>query len=179
MIFLILSKEDDELIVHIYTEYNPLLKCMARKIVGNDFTADDMVQDTIIKLMSHLPTLQKLEQKALVSYCVRTVESVSFDYLYDVSRRKRSQRSQEECYRIPALLPDELLERDEIADHVKTMLSELSQLDRHLLIYKYFMCFSHKQIGYLLGIEPKYISTYVKRARDRAKRILKKKGDYV
>lgn len=176
MILFVLSDSDNDLIVHIYTYYNPLLHHMARRIVRDEYIAEDMVQEAIIRLMDHLPTLKVLEQKALVSYCVRTIESVCFKYLYKASRRKRSE---EEISRVPEFLPDELLERDEIAGHVKTTLAELSHLDRHLLIYKYFMDLSYKQIGQMLGIEPKYIGTYIKRARDRAGRILKKKGDYV
>ena len=172
MIFLLLPNENNKLLIQIYMGYYPLLKYMARRIVNDNFTADDMVHETIVKLIRYLPKLQKLERKALLTYCVRTVESVSISYIRKESRRKRVINDQN-----PDFLPEELIERDEIKGKVNTVLSELSQLDRHLLIYKYVMGYSHKQIGCLLGMEPKYISTYIKRARDRAKRILIKKGD--
>ena len=172
MILLLLSEEEDKLLIQIYRGYYPLLKHMARGIVNDSFTADDMVHEAILKLIRYLPNLQKLERKALMAYCVRTVESVCISYIRKESRRKIVLNDQ-----TIEFLPEELIEKDEIKEKVNNVLSELSQLDRHLLIYKYIMGYSHKEIGCLLGIEPKYISTYIKRARDRAKRILMEKGD--
>lgn len=172
MIFLLLPNENNKLLIQIYTGYYPLLKYMAHRIVNDSFTADDMVHEAILKLIRYLPKLQKLERKALMAYCVRTVESVCISYIRKESRRKIVLNDQ-----TIEFLPEELIEKDEIKEKVNNVLSELSQLDRHLLIYKYVMGYSHKEIGCLLGIEPKYISTYIKRARDRAKRILIEKGD--
>lgn len=173
MILFIFSEEEMALLMQIYTDYYPLLKFTARRIVNNNDTADDMVQDSIIKLMNYLTTLQKLNKNQLISYCVRTVESVSISYIrHESTRRKKPLETQ-----VPEYMPAELIEIDEVKNTVNTMLSKLSQQDRHLLIYKYFMNYSNKEIGYLLGIETKQVSTYIQRARERAKRILEKTGD--
>lgn len=176
MIFLF-TTEENAILSKIFRDHYSLMNYMAYKITDDRFTADDMVQDTMIKLMDYLPTLLKLNKNELASYCARTVETVSITYMRKEISRKKRQGTQDS--RVPAIMPEELIEQDDIRRAVNTMLTKLSPLDRHLLIYKYFMGYRYKQIGKLLGIEPKYIGTYLQRARDRAKRLLGGKGDYL
>lgn len=176
MIFLF-TTEENAILSKIFRDHYSLMNYMAYKITDDRFAADDMVQDTMIKLMDYLPTLLKLNKNELASYCARTVETVSITYMRKEISKKKRQGTQDS--RVPAIMPEELIEQDDIRRAVNTMLTKLSPLDRHLLIYKYFMGYRYKQIGKLLGIEPKYIGTYLQRARDRAKRLLGGKGDYL
>lgn len=175
MIILLFTTEENAILTKIYQDYYPLMKYMAFKLVHDGFIADDMVQDAFVRLIDYLPTVVKLNENKLASYCVRTVESVSIDYI----RRENSRRKYTDGRRIPEFRPEELIEQDEIKKEVHSVLAKMSQLDRHLLHYKYFMNYRYKEIGRLLGIDPKYIGTYIQRARDRAKRLLGGRGDYL
>lgn len=167
MMMFLFTTEENAILSKIFQEYYSLMNYMAYKIVGDRFTADDMVQDAMIKLMDYLPVLLGLNKNELASYCARTVETVCITYMRkELSRRKREENQER---RLPAIMPEELIEQDDVRDAVNSMLAKLSPLDRHLLVYKYFMCYRYKQIGELLGIEPRYIGTYLQRARDRAK----------
>lgn len=151
------------------------MKYMAFKLVHDGYIADDMVQDAFVRLIDCLPTVVKLNENKLATYCVRTVESACIDYI----RKENSRRKYAAKPHVPKYSPEELIEQDEIREVVNSMLAKMSQLDRHLLEYKYFMGYRYKEIGRLLGIEPRYIGTYIQRARDRAKRLLGGRGDYL
>lgn len=142
MMMFLFTTEENAILSKIFQEYYSLMNYMAYKIVGDRFTADDMVQDAMIKLMDYLPVLLGLNKNELASYCARTVETVCITYMRkELSRRKREENQER---RLPAIMPEELIEQDDVRDAVNSMLAKLSPLDRHLLVYKYFMCYRYK-----------------------------------
>ena len=170
----ILGKAASDLLLNIMEKYYPLLISRAMRIMDDYYLAEDMVQETLIRLIDYMPKIRELDEQARVAYCVRTLETVCYMYLR--KEKKKFIPSKYKSYTQPT--PEELLERVEVKSVVHTMLTNLSVRDRKLLIYKYFLDYDNKMIGMLLDMKTKDVSTYLRRAREHAlKELQKMRGD--
>ena len=168
----ILDNEDDRnFLESIYVKYYPILKYTAANICGMDM-AGDVIQTSFLKLINHLDTLKELEEKPLVTYLVYTVKSTAIDY-----QRKASQqnRIKQKLMYHPSYYdsPDSI----SFGVEIENILSQLSERDRDLLVYCYFLDFDQKEIAKMMGINPTNIRMAISRARKRALELRKKEGE--
>lgn len=184
-IILAIENEDDRnLMLKIYQECYPLMKSKAYKIVNDLHLADDVVQDAVIKLIDRLPVIRNLNKSQITAYVCRTVNSVAIDFY------RRNMKGDSKIKFSPyADLADEL-EDDSMSPHERyekmqeyemlgTALLQLSERDKDLLYYKYYLELSDKEIAYLLDMEHTNVRVSLNRARKRAKTILSKAGGTV
>lgn len=170
---LILSEEDESFLIEIYTEYYPLFKWIAINIVHDDTLADDLVQDSIVRLISNLTKIKKTGNP--VSYCAKTVHRTCINYIQKKQRRHHILSKQKV---IDATSHDLSLEDNaETKDDVLFLFNELDDRDWLLLYHKYMMDCDNTEIGKVLGIKPRSVSTYLTRAKQRAKELLTKRGN--
>lgn len=173
-LFLSLSPEDEDLLLDIYQNKYPILFSAAFRIVKDKNTADDMVQDAVVKLMKDIPKLRTFSKDHRIAYSVLTVQHLSISYLRKYKRRLYNTFDwMDKVF----LTPAEIVEKDEDKASVHSMLNQLKPRDRLLLVYKYFMEYNNKEIGRLLNIKSRYVSTYIKRAREAAFEVMQNRGD--
>lgn len=179
-IILAIENEDDRnLMLRIYTAYYPLMKSKAYNIVHDFIVADDIVQDAVVKLIDRLPTIRKLGKQQIVAYVCRTVNSVAIDY-----HRKNSKGENKESLSLTGYdefednsqSPPEIYERLEEYEKLGKALSKLSDRDKDLLYYKYYINLSDMEIAHLLGLEHTNVRVSLSRARNRARVIISKMG---
>ncbi|MGL5353598.1 MAG: RNA polymerase sigma factor [Clostridium sp.] len=76
------------------------------------------------------------------------------------------------------LIDDKAVEEEMIqkenSKEIKTSLNELKEENRALLIFKYEMDLSYRDIGLLLGINESTVKTYLYRARNKYKDVWQK-----
>jgi RNA polymerase sigma-70 factor, ECF subfamily len=90
---------------------------------------------------------------------------------------KRSQRVQPTMDEtvMENLLADETLEQqvltNELREEVQHVLNALKESYRNLIVMKYFMDLSYREIGLLLGLDEKTVKTYLFRARAKFKSV--------
>lgn len=98
----VVSDSDREFILSIYKKFYPQMKYQILHVVGKCNNADDLIQDTVIRLIAHIELLQVLQENQIMMYAVKTAKSVALDYM-----RKNSVRGKWQYY------PEEY---EEIAD---------------------------------------------------------------
>lgn len=170
---LLLNEEDESFLIEMYTDHYSLFKWIAVSIVHDENLADDLVQDSIVRLIKHLPKIKKTENP--VSYCAKTVQRTCLNYIQKKQRRKHILSKQQV---IGVTYHDTSLEDNaEKKDEVFVLYNRLEDKDWLLLYYKYVMDFDNTEIGRLLGIKPRSVSTYLTRAKKRAQEILTSRGN--
>ena len=55
-------------------------------------------------------------------------------------------------------------------------IDKLSDRDKNIILYKYAYNMSHKKIGFELGIDEKNVNMYVKRAKEKLKKVLQEEA---
>lgn len=161
---------DVDFLVGIYRRYYSVLLNLAKSYDQNE--ADDIVQMSFLRLAEHIDTLQSLNDKKLTVYLYITVRHVAINNLHQKSRQRKLKKKLQEDY-----IPDPSLEQNFLAkETAESVLSQMSLLDRDLLILRYYLQFNNDEIAKVMNMNPPNVRVYLSRARKRALGILKDWG---
>lgn len=166
--------DDEAFFLRFYEEYKGFLFYMAQKYATDPNDCEDVVQDTVIRLLNHISTLRELDQNRTCKYVALTVRS-SF---LDLQRKKRAVQ----------LLPVEeqvlevLLSAEESDCKVNDVLSARMEIlalkqslpprDWVVLEGRYILGYSYEELAQQLGLTQENIRMIVSRAKEKARRLL-------
>ncbi len=171
-----MSKEtDDKLISVLFKQYRHMLFKIAFGILNNKFDAEDAVQDAFLWIINNIEKICKIPCDEREVYFATIIEHISIDQL-----RKKKRHPTEDIDDHYDLCSNSFVDEKVLsqltADEIKSALDDLSDIDYDLL-YLYLFCGkTPKEISVIVGISERNIRTYIKRARERFIKILKKRG---
>ncbi len=170
---IILAIEDDsdrELMIDIYTDLRPLMKATAFQIVKDNGIAEDMVHDTIVKLIDRLDSIRDYERQRLVAYITKAVKNNSLEYCRrKMAEQKHSSFEDAAATAIPEDSPVEAFELSEEYESLGRALKLLPERERMLLHLKYDLGYDDEVSGQIMGINKDSVRQYLTRARRLAK----------
>ena len=73
--------DNQRFILSIYEQYKRIMFSTVRNYIPNCTMAEDLVQDALVKLIQKIPTMRKLNEKALSAYIVNTVKNVTINHI--------------------------------------------------------------------------------------------------
>ncbi|HHV46243.1 MAG TPA: RNA polymerase sigma factor [Tissierellia bacterium] len=185
IIMFIEDDRDRKFMEQLYEEYYLLMRKKAYEIVMDDSVVDDIINDTIIRLIKYIDTIKKLECHKLTSYIVYTVRSVSIDFINKKSRHNKrmfyglDNDLSETIEDTEAPQPDEFVIIGEEIDELGKAISRLSEIDQEILFYKYNLEMSTTDIASIFNISKDNVCKRLQRARQRVLKELKKAGHNV
>lgn len=168
----------------LYRQYRVFLFQKAAHYTNSPHEREDIVQNTVLRLMRNEDKLRTLDPAALTAYIALTIRSAALNYLRDEHRDSLdalplNEELEEECVpldgRSQLTLEEQMLlgHRD---DEVRAAVGRLSERDQAALVGKYFLELDNRELAKLLGITPDTLRTVLCRARSRALNELKKEG---
>lgn len=183
MLPIVISNLDDpqerDFMARLYEENERLLFATALKYAPSTHDAEEIVQDSLVKLIRKCDTLRSLERCVLTSYIVSTIRNTAINYLRKQGREvQRSEVYDDEAdsdalpYRLSF---DELLILAENRAKLVAAWQELSEQDRMLLEGKYFLDLSDAELAEQLGCKSSSIRMKLTRARRNAMRLITEK----
>ncbi len=144
------------------------------RILGSRDEAEDIIQDTFMKVYEHLPRYKK--QSRFSSYLFTIAHNLSMNR---INYQKRSQMKLESLSQSGGdksqtdRTPDALLRENEIAVVVHKAIEKLPPKYRAALVLSEFEGFSYKQIGDVLNCSVGTVKSRIFRARDLMRGYLK------
>lgn len=164
------GNRSDRVFMHqLYEEFSPIMYATAKKYIVDQSESEVVVQDSLVKLVTKVKTLQSLEKAALCSYIVYTVKNTAIDCLRRQGRENRLKLKlcKEELLEMPDNGPalDELLCAAERSDALCRAWEELPEGERLLLEGKYFHELSDAELAQFFGCKPASIRMKLTRAR--------------
>ena len=143
------------------------------RILGSRDEAEDILQDTFMKIYQHLPRYKK--QARFSSYMFTIAHNLSMNR---VNYRKRSQMkldtlAQSDDMSITERTPDRQLRENEIGTVVHRAIEKLPPKYRAALVLSEFEGFSYKQISDVLSCSVGTVKSRIFRARDLLRGYLK------
>ncbi len=140
-----------------------------------------MVQDAFIRLLEKITLLRTLDHCRKTAYIAYTGMSVAINYV-----KHRDVVSKYTFFGMESDLSEDLRnERDDLEDQIIHRLDveslcnsllDLPEAQRDVLVFKYFLELSDAEISEILGISPKSVPQYVRRARLAAKKHFRKEA---
>lgn len=184
MLSIVLSTMDDpndrEFIQNLYVDNEKLFFAVALKIVPGLQEAEDVVQESLLKLIGKVATLQKLECCALTTYIVFTVRNTAFNHMKKLKRHWTKSEEFDEVMldeKIQSGLSlDELMIIAENREKLVNAWDCVPDTDRILLEGRYLLGMSDAELAQIFHCKPSSIRMKMFRARKSALNVITKKG---
>lgn len=170
------NSEDRQFISQLYEEYEDLLYATALKYTTYHLDAEEIVQDSLVRLIKKVSVIRKLERCVLAGYLVSTVRNTAINYI----RKEQSRQKRRDVFEqgvvaeTPAqeLSLDELMILSENRQRIKDAWRKLAESDRFLLEGKYLLGLTDAELAHQMNCKPESIRMKMTRARRRAFRLI-------
>lgn len=172
-VFTPLSAEQTEFFHQFYEEYKGFIFYIANRYTANPTDCEDIVQDSVIRLLCNTNVLMTLNHPKTVKYIALTVKSAFLDHERRILASKEIELDEE---KLAVLLEKGSLHSN--ADHAQRKLDlcqlkqALSQRDWLVLEGKYILGYSQDELSKMIGVSPDSIRMILHRARNHARDIL-------
>lgn len=159
----------DELFIKLYNEKGPIIYKYLIKNGANHELAQDIVQNTFIKVMEYMGDI---EIKNIYSWMFRVAINQYYDYCRKKLRYPEVDIDSKEFFCNLVLEDDCQLEliRSENAKEIKKVLNSLKDTYKSLLVLKYELKLSYKEISIALNLSESNVRTGLARARNQFKK---------
>ena len=175
----ILSIEDEsdrEWMEYIFRTYQRLMYYEIVKIVKDPWTAEDILQTTVVNLIDKLETVRKLRGRNLVNYLISASKNTAISHIRASQKKHQlplddwSAAEQQVDHHSPELL---VLQNEDLREFARVwnQLDERSQL---LLRGRYILKQSYAELAEELHIKPESVRMAVTRAKRTARDLMKK-----
>lgn len=162
---------DQEFMLKVYQEFRGLMFSTAEKFISDPDDREDVVQDSLERLLRHADALRWKDRPVQAAYVAATVRTTAINHLrrWDVENRHSVTGVDVDSQTEPrSLTLEELMDIRERGEHMAEILAGLSQADRALLTGKYVLGYSDAELAQELGVKPDSIRMMLTRARRRA-----------
>lgn len=166
------NSKNEEFFTTLYLEhFDYVYKTI--KYVTNDTCsfAEDIAQETMIRLFGYIDTLQLLDKRALKQYIKKSAVNTAINH-----KKRQSEYVNTNCIHTaePGIFSldsynaqkatENIIEDNLNNEHLLKQINSLSERDRTLILLRYFGGLSDKEISDRTGINKDYIRVYISRA---------------
>lgn len=161
------NEKDKELILMIYEKYAPWLRSRAYKITQDYEISNDLVHDCIINLIRHVDKLQGFNDIQLRAYLAIAIDNTSKNYIKHSSKVSLMSET-EECFlygvKDEEIDPEEIIEDKFRYEAVQQNIGKLSERDRTVIILRYSLDMTDKDIAPIIGISENSVRSILSRS---------------
>lgn len=165
---LTLEQTDKEFVLWLYEKYKNLMYLTAKKQISSPEVIEDILQDSIIKLIEKIEVLRSLDQHALAGYIVATVRNTSINFLKKqsyISEKLNDGNDSGIDDSTTTITLEDLVLLNERAEQLLQIWPKLSETERYLLEGKYVLGYSDAELAKQLYCKPASIRMKLTRAR--------------
>jgi RNA polymerase sigma-70 factor (ECF subfamily) len=133
----------------LYKEYFQRIYRYCRIQVQRDELAQDICQETFIKAWKALPSFTQTEEGTFQAYLYRIARNL----IIDMSRKKKEYKLEDYAEIDTGEDFIEQIEKKDTAAKLKVVLDKLSEIERQIIILRYFEDMSHKECAKILRVK--------------------------
>ena len=155
----------------IHDRYYVPLKRYVAAMTRDEWAAEDIVQETFLKVQTKLDSLR--DKSKIKSWMYSIARNQSLDHLRKVSALKEGRsRSVDQVGGVEPALAQVQLERQEMSRCVRDKIDLLPDSKREVIILFDIMGLNHREVAEILGLENGAVRVRLHRARKAMKEIL-------
>ena len=146
--------------MRIYHNYYKLINAVSYGILGNKHDSEDAVQETLIKILRHIDTVEDLSEERLKGLCIVISRNTALDIL------RKHRRETEPEYLSENLSKSESFE-SAVAEEidVNNAVRTLSDRERDIIYLRYSLDLSYSDISALMNLSEGNVRTILSRAK--------------
>ena len=169
------DESDRAFMTHLYQQYHSLMYQQIIQIVHDQWAAEDLMQETILKLIDKIDELKAKEPTKLVNYIISACKNRARNYIRDHNRHQNF--SIDECLDVPDFTSagreiEARLIRDDDFRCLTNVWDQLDERSRYILENYYILERPMSEIAQDLGIKPDSARMALTRARRAAYQLI-------
>lgn len=169
-------KDKKDFYTRLYKTYYPLMAHTAYKVANGGVNVDDVVQDTLLKLLKQYDRLREKSDSALAFHIVLVTKTTAIDALRKKYRdAKWSYYGTEDDFSViftDSITPEDILIKREEHGGRMLALDQLPESQRDLLLYKYVLELKNDELARLYGTSEANIRQMLSRTRRKLCKLL-------
>ncbi len=180
MITALESDDDKAFMLNLYRDYYALVRKTVYNITRDAEHAEDLANDTFIRLIEKVSVIRTLESCSLAVYVVYTSRNVAINFIKHRDVQQKYLYFGEDtdlAEGIPDLtdniMEERIIHQEEISE-LRNAILELPEKYKELLYFKYILELHDREIADILNIAPASVRQYLTRARREAKKLMEK-----
>lgn len=142
----------------LYTSFRRELTAYAVSMAKNRDTAEDLVQETFLRALTHLEELQGLGEQQCRAWLYRTAKNLYIDQIRKLSR---------EAPQDGELLEQASFEEDLTQGMVAQLVGRLPESERAIFILRYFEGYNARELGEIFSLPSATVRSRLASARGR------------
>lgn len=173
------SDDDKAFMLNLYKDYYVMVRKTVNNITRDADHAEDLTNDTFIKLIEKVSLLRTLDCCKLAVYVVYTSRSIAINFIKHRDVQNKHGYYGEDidmAEKIPS--PEENIENriihQEEIEELGNAVLRLPEKHKDLLYFKYILEMNDREIADILNIAPASVRQYLTRARRKAKDLMDK-----
>ena len=161
---------EDGFLAAFYEQYRGYLYYTARKFTDSPQDCEDIIQDTMVRLLRNEENLRQLQGNQAATYLYLTVRSV----FADRQSRVREQAAEDHVLELAQVSREDGRTEDGLNAKwdAQILKQQLPQRDWQMLELKYIAGYSDQEIAAEMGCNAGSVRTLLSRVRQRAKSLL-------
>ncbi len=164
-------------LMDIYDQYYDRMNRFIRSLVKDPWAADDLIQETFLKVRNNLDTVRDPEK--LSSWIFRIAYNLCLDHFKTLKKEARNGCELEE--KSGPLIKESIqeeLEQQQMGSCVQQQIDRLPEALKTVLMLYDVLGFTHQEIAEILDITEKNSKVRLHRARQQLKKILEEKCSF-
>ena len=172
--------ERDAYVRYINDKYDLLIRKIANHIFKEDAFIEDVKQLVLIKLLPKVSIMKDMHPRQLAAYIGTTTKNEAITEFLKLKEMDETREKATETY-FWSLYP----KHDELhafsgtfgfGEEVWALLMELPEMDRDLMVYKFYYGMTSDQIAVEFGTNPAQVKKRYQRARKKLIKLIERKG---
>ena len=169
-----------ERIWEVFQRYRTLLFYRARSVTDSTELAEDALEDALVRMLERWEKLRTLNEAQILAYAAATVHNTAMDAARLSGKRQQIEQPLPESDSISGEAPqpsaEEALLLSENRELVRRVMRRLTEEERQLILYRYYLEYSYEEIGMQRGEKPDSVRVRLYRIRKKLLKLLKAEG---
>ena len=173
-----LWSHDEAALKAVSQRYEKYCLTVARNIVGDEQTAEECVQDALMRVWEAIPPNRPTNLQAFIGKITR---NIALNTAKALNAKKRGGNSTFLSFDGEPEIADgssveALAERHELITEINTFLESIAAVKRKIFVLRYWHCFSIADISQIVGMSEANVASNLKRIRKKLFEYLNKRG---
>lgn len=172
-------ERDESALFAVSEKYGKYCAAIARNIIGNEQSVEEILQDTLLRLWETIPPNRP---KKLQAFIGRITRNISLDMAKSMKAKKRGGGEvvlildELEDLSTGGNFVETLAEQHEILEAINDFLGSIPIKKQKVLVLRYWHCCSLQEISQIVGISAINVASILKRERKKLIEYLNKRG---
>ena len=170
------TEKEKEKVTFIYEKCYSFMCYMAKQYLGNEYDVEDVVHNSMLKIIENLDIIDIAEEKRVKNLCGIIAKNKAIDFIR--SQKNNNAEFNEEIMnnQCEALDPDDIVLNQEVYHLILDKIRSLDDIYRDVCMLKYVNELNEREIALLLDLPSKTVSLRIFRGKQILREAIRKEN---